>query len=73
VDNRRMQVMLNIRDWDEYCCFYYPLEDIDCRAVMIHVMWKLSGDASYIIRASAEMDIQNRDFEKLHLRNWRFA
>lgn len=73
VDNCKMLVMLNIRDWDQSHGFYYPLENIDCKAVMIHVMWKLSGDESQVITTSAEMDILSKNCEHLNLRNWRFA
>ena len=73
VDDGKMLVMLSIADWSKDQCFYYPLECIDCRAVMIHVMWKLSGDVQYIIRTSAKMDISNKNFDNLNLHDWKFA
>lgn len=73
VDHGNMLVMLNIQDWDKYHCFFFPVEDIDCRAVKIHIMWKLSGDPNYVVQVSADMDIEQKDIEKLNLRNWRFC
>lgn len=73
VDHGRMLVMLNILDWDKYHCFFLPVEDIDCRAVKVHVIMKLSGDPNYVVSASADMDIEEQDPKKLNLRNWRFA
>jgi hypothetical protein len=73
VTNGRMSVMLNIKDWDEYFCFYYPIESIDNQKLMCHVMYKFAGDSLYIIRASAEMDIEKTDPYDLNLRLWSFA
>lgn len=72
VDNGKMLVSLNIKDWDEYFCFYYPVNSIDHYGLMVHVIWKLSGDDQYIIRARARLDIDEKDPEKLNLRNWNF-
>jgi hypothetical protein len=72
VDKGKMLIVLNIKDWDEHFCFYYPVSSIDHYHLMVHVIWKLSGDDQYIIRARAHMDIDQRDPEKLNIRNWNF-
>jgi len=73
VDNGKMLISLSIKDWDEYLCFYYPVNSIDHYVLMVHVIWKLSGDDQYIIKARAQLDIHQKDPEKLNLRNWNFA
>ena len=73
VDSGKMLITLNIKDWDQYFCFYYPVNSIDHYPLMVHVIWKLSGDDQYIIKAKAQLDILEKDPEKLNLRNWNFA
>jgi hypothetical protein len=72
VDNGKMLVALNIKEWDEYFCFYYPLDNIDHYQLMVHIIWKLSGDDQYIIKAKAQMDIHQKDPINLNIRNWNF-
>lgn len=73
VVNREMLVSLSITDWNKDLCFYYPVERIDNKALFAHVIWKLSGDDRYIIWATAEADINQKDFGLLELHNWDFA
>jgi hypothetical protein len=70
IDKGEMFVELNIADWSSECGFYFPLESIDSRAVKQHVRWKFISDEKYIIMASAEADITQKDYTKLNLRNW---
>lgn len=73
VDDAKMLVSLNIKDWDEFFCFYYPVSSIDNYHLMVHVIWKLSGDDKYVVKAKAKMNIDERDISLLNIRNWDFA
>jgi hypothetical protein len=68
-----MLLTLNIKDWDEHHCFFYSLKRIDNYPLMVHLMFKLSADPNRILRTSAEMDIEQKDYNLLNLKKWRFA
>jgi hypothetical protein len=72
VTNGKMLLMLHIKDWHEHECFYYPLDDIDCKSVYIHVLWKMAGDERVTVRTTAELDVEQEDPHMLNIRNWGF-
>ena len=67
-----MLVVLSIKDWHEHYCFYYPALAIDNQRLQCHIIWKLSSDPQYIIKARAQLDIHEKDPEKLNIRRWDF-
>lgn len=72
VTDGKMLVMVNIKEWDEYHCFYYPLDSIDDKAVHLKAMWKFSGDVGCVLYLSVEADIEQKKPELLNLKNWGF-
>ena len=72
VTDGHMLVTVSIKDWNERLSFYYPVEKIDNKEVMVHCMWKFGGDVAWLIHLSAEADIDAKDPKKLNLREWRF-
>ena len=72
VENSEMLLTLNIKDWDEYYSFFYPLKDIDNYQLMVHIMFKLSADPNRELLATAEMNINEKNPLKLNLSKWKF-
>lgn len=72
VRNGKMLLSISIPDVYQDACFFYPLHDIDNKNLMVHVMWKLSGDPSYSVKAEGEVE-ENCDLGKVKIKNWRFA
>jgi len=70
--NHEMLVATFIRDWNKDQCFYYPVYQIDNKALMTHVLLKFSGDESVTVFARANINSDTKDFEKLQLKNWDF-
>jgi len=73
VRNGCMFLSLFIHDWNKDLCFYYPLNLIDNKKLLFHVMWKLSGDSGLKIHATADLIISAREGSDLCLKNWSFA
>lgn len=73
VVDRKMLVALCIREWSEDLCFYYPVDLIDNRHLLAHVLWKLTSDSEYTVNAMVEADLSQKDYEYLNLHNWDFS
>ena len=72
VKDRQMLVALSIPDWSKDVCFYYDIENFDCQGLKCHVIFKFSSDQSYILTATAVLDIEKTDYNELNLRKWGF-
>lgn len=72
VRNETMFLTVMIKDWNEELCFFYPLNMIDNNKLLFHVMWKMSGDNQYEIKALVDANINASDAEQLNLQNWGF-
>lgn len=68
-----MFLSLFIHDWNKDLCFYYPLNSIDNKKLLFHVMWKLSGDSDMKIAAEADMNVHAIEDKDLCLKNWSFT
>ena len=68
-----MLVELSIKQWNKDLRFFYPVKSIDHFHLMAHVIWKLSGDEQCIIKAKAQLDIDQTDYLLLNIKNWSFA
>lgn len=72
VRDRKMFLTLFCEEWNKDLCFYYPLYNVDNKNLMVHILWKLSGDNNYVIKTTAEFDLKEKDYTKLIIKKWNF-
>lgn len=71
VVNYKLQVVCSIKDWNEFYCFYFPVEKIDSKVVAAHITWKfVSDERAVIYDVFADADIEETEHFLLNLRNW---
>jgi hypothetical protein len=73
VRNGAMYISVFIEDWSRDLCFFFPLNSIDNKKLLFHLMWKFSGDPGLEIKAEVMADIMATSPNELRLSDWNFC
>jgi hypothetical protein len=71
VRSGKMFLSLHVAEVSKEANFFYPLNDVDNKLLMLHIMWKFSGDPNYAMKALAQV-VDSSNMQNVKLKNWEF-